>query len=232
MKGTKFNNKKICADLRMKMVQKAIQQYRKHLGQIKEIKYIDAEKETYEGVCFLIKTIPEGKYLLKFSINFRNEEELEYLFQAMKEARKSGSIELPEIIPTDKRKPGIIEPSGRAFILYKFIEGRIPDDFDYLGLGKFLARFHNAILAFRPKNIQLIEKREINIAKRIKLLKTALGDKNITLKDHNFILRHIKLFQSNFLKGGYHLKRGVIHGDFNNRNVLEKNNKLVGRDRK
>lgn len=199
-----------------------------NLGEIKKLKDTEIKTGAYEGACFFIETDSGRKYILKFSKKFKNCKEIEYIQNVINRVRERGFAEIPSIIPTDKRKIGVVEKNGRSFILYEFREGKIMNRFDYKKMGRFLAFFHNAVSGFKQKDPRAERKKIINLKKQTGLLKDALRSGNISSEDYNCILGNIRCFQNNFLRTSCGLKEWVIHSDFHNRNVLQKNNKFTG----
>jgi len=200
----------------------------RHLGKVKQIKPIGVSLSSYEGECFFIETNSGEKYVLKFSKNFEKQQELEYLGRVVKEAQQQGFKEIPGIIPTDDERAGIIGPTGKSFILYEFKKGEIAGGFDYKKMGKFLAGFHNALRAFTAKDPRAERKKIINVKKQVKLLNWVLKNKKIDSENYNSILRHLKCLPGNFSGKNRGLKKGIIHGDFNARNVLKLDGKFTG----
>jgi Ser/Thr protein kinase RdoA (MazF antagonist) len=211
------------------LAEKIFSKFYSNLGKHKSIKHIDnAGINSYQGHCFLIETAAKDKYILKFSKNFKNYKELYYLFRVVKEARRRGFNKISDIIATDQKKAGTIESSGRSFILYEFKDGKLFKEFDYPGMGNFLAEFHNAVYGLKQNDPRMESNNIINIDKQMQLLNNALNNGNINFEDYNCILSHIGYFQDNFFKKSYKLKKIINHSDFNNRNVLKTGDKFTG----
>lgn len=215
------------ANPQIKMAEETFLRFYRYLGEIKKIKNIKGVS-AYEGMCFFIESKFGRRYVLKFSKNFKTYRELNYLFRATREARKRGFIEIPDIIITDKKEAGAVESDSMSFVLYEFKKGKTMKGFDYGKMGKFLADFHNALFEFKLRDPRAKRKKTINIKKQIAILNKALHIGNINSADYDYILKQIKCFQKNFTEIDCKFKKGVVHGDFNDRNILSKNSKFTG----